>query len=209
MPTVAVHELAIHPTAGEMVAATHGRSLWVLDITPLRQMTAPVLKAKAHLFQPHTVTKWRSKPYRGSPFGDGSRFFTGENPPGGMQIYYALTQKAAKATLKVQDFAGKTMAELKPALTPGLHRAEWNLIIPGAPPSGPRPRRRFRSPFRYAANGMYRVVLTVDGHEFTQGVRVQADPTLPANLIANDEVPNFAKPEKEEEEDEDGDGDGG
>jgi photosystem II stability/assembly factor-like uncharacterized protein len=200
LPTVAVHELAIHPTAGEMVAATHGRSLWVLDISPLRQMTTPVLKAKAHLFQPHTVTKWRSKPYRGSPFGDGSRFFTGENPPGGMPIYYALTQKAAKATLKVQDFSGRTVAEFKPALTPGLHRAEWNLLVPASRPSPNRPRRRFRSPVQYAPNGMYRVVLAVHGQEFTEGVRVQADPTLPANLIANDEVPKFAKPEKEEEE---------
>src|SRR5206468_325160 len=33
LPTVAVHELAQHPTNGELVAATHGRSLWILDIT--------------------------------------------------------------------------------------------------------------------------------------------------------------------------------
>ena len=38
LPTVAVHEVAIHPTAGEIVAATHGRSLWILDVTALRQM---------------------------------------------------------------------------------------------------------------------------------------------------------------------------
>ena len=50
LPTVAVHELAQHPTASEMVAATHGRSLWVLDVTSLRQMKAPgsrsLVKAK-------------------------------------------------------------------------------------------------------------------------------------------------------------------
>ena len=45
LPTVAVHELAIHPTAGEIVAATHGRSLWVLDVSALRQMTPEVVKA--------------------------------------------------------------------------------------------------------------------------------------------------------------------
>src|SRR5262249_57922547 len=48
LPTVAVHEIAVHPTAGEIVAATHGRSLWVLDVTPLRQMTQDALTAKAH-----------------------------------------------------------------------------------------------------------------------------------------------------------------
>jgi len=52
LPTVAVHELAQHPTTGEMVAATHGRSLWVLDVLPLRQMTAAVVKAPATLYRP-------------------------------------------------------------------------------------------------------------------------------------------------------------
>src|SRR5262249_5358083 len=35
LPTVAIHEIAIHPTAEEIVVATHGRSIWVLDIAPL------------------------------------------------------------------------------------------------------------------------------------------------------------------------------
>src|SRR5262249_25644872 len=36
LPTVAIHEIAVHPTAGGIVAATHGRSLWVLDVGALR-----------------------------------------------------------------------------------------------------------------------------------------------------------------------------
>ena len=65
LPTVAVHEFAQHPTAGEIVVATHGRSLWVLDVTALRQMTPEVLKAKAHLYGPNTVVKWQMEPGRG------------------------------------------------------------------------------------------------------------------------------------------------
>ena len=45
MPTVAVHAFAQHATAGEMVAGTHGRSLWVLDVTALRQMTKETIEA--------------------------------------------------------------------------------------------------------------------------------------------------------------------
>src|SRR5262249_32614658 len=52
LPTVAVHEFAQHPLTGEMVAATHGRSLWIVDITPIRQMSADIVKEKAHLYQP-------------------------------------------------------------------------------------------------------------------------------------------------------------
>ena len=51
LPTVAVHELAIHPTAGEMVAATHGRSLWACDISALRQLSADHVKDKIALYK--------------------------------------------------------------------------------------------------------------------------------------------------------------
>src|SRR5262249_23472999 len=59
LPTVAVHEIAVHPTAGEIVAATHGRSLWILDVSALPQMKPPSLDAAAHLFKPHTATPHR------------------------------------------------------------------------------------------------------------------------------------------------------
>ena len=43
-PIVAVHDLVIHPRDGDLIAATHGRSLWILDdITPLQQLTPAVL----------------------------------------------------------------------------------------------------------------------------------------------------------------------
>jgi photosystem II stability/assembly factor-like uncharacterized protein len=175
LPTVAVHEFAIHPTAGEMVAATHGRSLWVLDITPLRQMTPENLKAKAVLYQPNTVVRWRSEPGIDSMYGTGARFFVGQNPPPGCNIYYSLGKKADKATLKVLDFAGKQVRELKAETAPGLHKAVWNLT-------------RFASGIVPA--GMYRVVLTVDGEEFSQGVRVEADPAVPDAVVEPQKIPD-------------------
>ena len=69
--------IALHPTAGEMVAATHGRSLWILDVTPLRQMTADVLKAQVHLFKPIAAVRWQMEPAHGRT----NRRFVGENPP--------------------------------------------------------------------------------------------------------------------------------
>ena len=112
LPTVAVHEIAQHPTAGEIVAATHGRSLWVLDVTALRQMTADALKAKAQALPAEHGRPLASEPQRGTVYGTGSRHFVGENPPSGAQIYYSLTKKAEKISLKVLDYAGKTVATL-------------------------------------------------------------------------------------------------
>ena len=66
LPTVAVHEFAIHPTAGEIVAATHGRSLWILDVTALRQISAETISEAVHLYKPNDVILWRKKLRRGS-----------------------------------------------------------------------------------------------------------------------------------------------
>jgi photosystem II stability/assembly factor-like uncharacterized protein len=182
LPTVAVHEVAIHPTAGEIVVATHGRSLWVLDVTALRQMKPSVLAAKAHLYQPNTVVRWRSEPAKGSAIGNGHHKFHGENPKPGAHVFYSLTKKADKVSLKVLDYAGKTMRELKdlPA-GPGLHRATWDLtrLVVRLSPPGIFPEA--------APAGMYKLVLTVDGQDYTQGLRVEADPGATRPLITEDE----------------------
>ena len=61
LPTVAVHDLVIHPRDGDLIAATHGRSLWILDdITPLQQLTPAVLAADAHMFRNKVATIWKA-----------------------------------------------------------------------------------------------------------------------------------------------------
>jgi hypothetical protein len=103
--------------------------------------------------------------------------------------------KAAKGSLKVLDYSGKTVATLQPALTPGLHVANWNLVTVAVR----RPARAgspARPSFRTAAAGMYRVVLNLDGVEVAQGLRVEEDPTLPTNLIAQDEETAQPAPKK-------------
>ncbi len=208
LPTVAIHEFALHPTAGEIVAATHGRSLWILDVAALRQMTPEVLKAEAHLFKPNPAIRWQSEPRRGGT----TRRFVGENPPAGAQLYYALAKKADKISLKVLDVEGKLVRELRPSTTSGLHRVAWDLARTPArpmgrpgnqppagtgqpppeseePPPGPRGpggRAGFGGG-RAVPPGAYRIVLTVDGKEMTQSVRVEPDPLAPPGVIAAEE----------------------
>src|SRR5690606_20101298 len=38
MPAVPVHDLKIHPRERELIAGTHGRSIWIVDIAPLQQL---------------------------------------------------------------------------------------------------------------------------------------------------------------------------
>ena len=124
LPTVTVLEFAIHPTAGEVVAATHGRSIWILDVSALRQLTPEALKAPAVLYAPISAIRWKTEPNHGRT----NRRFAGENPPRGAMIYYSLAQKAEKVSLKVFDVDGKTVLhELSASTRPGLHAANWPL----------------------------------------------------------------------------------
>jgi hypothetical protein len=182
LPTVAVLDFAQHPTSGELVAATHGRSLWILDVTTLRQMTADAVKAKAFLYKPNDVIRWRSEPAHGPQIGAGSRRFVGENPRFGAEIMYSLTAKAGKARIQVQDYTGRTVRELEASSEPGLHRVEWNLMMEEQPSllTAVTGGKKKDIP---AQAGMYRVVLKVDGDELKQGLKLEADPITPDAVL--------------------------
>jgi hypothetical protein len=134
LPTVAVHDFAQHPTRGEIVAGTHGRSLWVLDVTALRQFTAESIAADAKLYRPNTAIQWDSVPGQYYPYGHGVQRFYGENPPGGSQIYYSLASPAEAVSLKIIGPTGETIRELGGRTAPGLHRVNWN--HQGSPDTG-------------------------------------------------------------------------
>lgn len=181
LPTVAIHEIAQHPTSGEIVVATHGRSIWILDATPLRQLKPSMAKeGAATLLEPNSVTRWRREPQRGTIYGSGHREYYGENPQPGAHVYYALTAKAKSVELQVQDVTGKTLAKLQVRNEPGLHRATWNMITGGGGFGG---KGGGRNPAAFAPAGQYRVVLKVDGKEQVQGLKLENDPALQSQAL--------------------------
>jgi hypothetical protein len=170
IPTVSVHDFAIHPTANEIVAATHGRSLWVADITALRQMTEERLKSQAYLFSPNTVVLWRSEPSRGTTI----RKYTGANPTSGAEIWYSLGRAGKEVKLVVENAKGDVVGELKTSGDAGLHHVTWDLRRGGSGRGG-RGGRGGRS----AGVGEYQVVLTVDGETKRQSLTIVGDPDSP------------------------------
>ncbi len=65
LPTVAIHDVAIHPTNGEIVLATHGRSLWAANVAALRAIDSKSFSEKVAFYEPTDVIRWRSQPGRG------------------------------------------------------------------------------------------------------------------------------------------------
>ena len=178
LPTVRVDELAQHALSGEVVAATHGRSLWILDLAPVRQMSAETVEADANLYKPNTVVLWRTKHRRA---GSGARRFVGTNPSTSAQIYYSLGKDARSVSLEVHDAAGKKLRTLEASTKKGLHRVTWDLRgdprQPDAEGEDPRSRfARFRRGAPRLGAGTYHVVLKVGGETKTQTVTVVPDP---------------------------------
>src|SRR5262249_23185778 len=148
------------------------------------------------------------------------RKFVGENPDRGASIFYSLTKKPEKIELKVLDYAGQLVRKLDAKSDPGMHKVVWDLgRMPvmrqqAAPPqpSGesaqaqaePRGFGGGRGGFGFAPpapTGIYRVVLVVDGQEYSQPLRVEADPTTPPNYISEEiDLKELEKMWEEEEE---------
>jgi hypothetical protein len=175
LPTVAVHEIAQHPTSGEIVVATHGRSLWALDVTPIRQMTDETLEDAVHLFLPNSESYWKSEPSRGGT----NRRFVGQNPTESAQIYYMINERPNRLELRVIDETGEVVHEFEPSSEPGLHVMTWNLRKP--PPANQR-RRRFRRGVRVDP-GTYVVEMRFNNQTLTQPLEVRGDPEYPNAIL--------------------------
>jgi hypothetical protein len=176
LPTVAVHEIAQPTTASEIVIATHGRSVWVLDVASIRQMKPATLKNAVTLFAPATITRWHYGP--GSfPYSQDVRKFYGTNPQPGGAVDYMLANAGKEVTMKLVDVNGKdvpgrvisvdgktggNMRSL-PA-SAGFHRVQLLISKPGT----------------------FRIVLTVDEKEYTQAITVENDPNAPSNAVITD-----------------------
>ena len=105
--------------------ATHGRSIWIADITALRGLSTDVLKTEQPvLLKPNTVTRYQTQPSMGGT----NRRFAGENPKASVPFTYILPKSAQKAIIKiVEPLENKTLSEVKVPTIKGVHRQTWDL----------------------------------------------------------------------------------
>jgi len=129
MPTVAVHDLVIHPRDADLVAGTHGRSLYIADdITPLQQLTGEIMKKDIHLFQPRRATRWLDV-----SLGRQQSFFKyrGRNPrPGAALSYYLKDAVEGRVRITIEDAAGKRARVLRGGARAGINQVRWDLTFP-------------------------------------------------------------------------------
>ncbi|MBL8111987.1 MAG: hypothetical protein JNK60_03820 [Acidobacteria bacterium] len=125
IPRVPVDDLVIHPDERDLVVATHGRSLYVLDdAAPL--LSFPPSQTAAHLFPPREATAAYLLPGSGEWTGKGE--FRGENPPEGAPLTFWLAERTGDdVKIAIRNAAGQTVANLKAPSVPGFSRVWWDL----------------------------------------------------------------------------------
>lgn len=134
-PTVRTDDILIHPRDGDLIVATHGRSVWIADdITPLQQMTPAVLAQDATLFDIRPAVAYLND-QQGGQYVGGQRVFVGENAPRGTAIAYHLKAAATgDVKLTIVDGTGKAIRTIEGTKNAGINRVLWNLA-PDPPPN--------------------------------------------------------------------------
>jgi hypothetical protein len=127
-PTVSVHDLVIHPREHELVIATHGRGLYMLDIAPLQELTPAVLAEDIHLFDVKPAVRYHPRESRG---WSGAKAFHASNPPGGATIWYSVQRNfPSPVQVTITDAQGEVVATLAETRAAGLQRVLWDLQLP-------------------------------------------------------------------------------
>jgi hypothetical protein len=126
LPTVPVHDLEIHPRDRELIAATHGRSIWVTDIAPLEQMVDSTMGQRSYFFQPTPAYQYAQQ---FTQQWNGNKIYVADNPAYGATFTYRLPTGAARDTTRIviTDVKGDAVRRLTGPGGPGVHRVTWDL----------------------------------------------------------------------------------
>jgi photosystem II stability/assembly factor-like uncharacterized protein len=145
MPVNPVHDLLVHPRQNDLVVGTHGRGLFIADISPLQELTEDTLAKDVHLFAVKPTVRRNSTASMFDAFS-GHRFFSAPNEPEGLVIHYYLKDAAAeKPKITITDSTGKSLRSLTGDAARGIHSVDWNMRAPRSrgrqaqaePPAGP------------------------------------------------------------------------
>src|SRR5438270_7479088 len=162
-PAVAVRDLAIHPRENDLVLATHGRGIWIVDdIVPLRNLTNELMSQEVAFVSARPV---QQRIEGSGGWANGDAVFVGDNPPDAAVItYYQRTRHLfGKLKLEILDSSGRVIDELPASKRPGLNRVTWPMRVkpPRVPPAAQIAFAGVRGP--RLVPGVYTVRLTKAG----------------------------------------------
>jgi photosystem II stability/assembly factor-like uncharacterized protein len=187
-PAVAVRDIAVQARESDLVLATHGRGMWIIDdISALRALTPDLMSKEAALIPARSFQYIEGS--GGWPEGDES--FTGQNRPSQVQITYYQKSRHIFGDLKIEilDEKGQLVDSIAGSKHRGLNRANWSMRVkaPAVPPAATALFEATEGP--RVLPGKYTVKMTKGNNVYTEQVNVLLDPR--AKYSAEDRQEQF------------------
>jgi len=194
LPQAPVHHMVVQEEFNDLVVGTYGRGFWIMDdITPLQQMTAEVMSADAHLFQPRHA-------YRLHRIAGGPPTMTRATIN-----YWLKDVPSGPVTVTVMDDRGRVVDTLRGPRRRGINRVTWDMRWPGGrqarlrtkPPGNPHVVEEKRFHLQWEREGWYPILswgtyggfmgylvepgtytvqLNAGGEEYTRPLEIRKDP---------------------------------
>lgn len=158
-PTVAVHDVKVHPREMDLVVGTHGRAIWTIDVTGIEGLSKADLEKEVVVTKPQDILLMGRQ---SRLINVGEAAYMAPNTQPGTRIYYYLRQPAKEVKITISDASGTRTQEFTGGSKAGLNAQEWAGRLDG----------------RIVDPGDYRVIVKVDGKEFSTSVRVERASTL-------------------------------
>ncbi|MFC1791661.1 WD40/YVTN/BNR-like repeat-containing protein [Gemmatimonadota bacterium] len=176
MPTNPVYDLKIHPRENDLIVATHGRGIYIADISALAEVTLETLGQDAFFFQPESKVRWE----RTETGTFASTNFAGESEPAAIPFYYYL-QRGVNGPVTFTVYQGNVViATVEGSGDAGIQEVSWGMNkVPEATPAQAQQRAgQFgggRARGQPAPIGEYTVVMSVNGQEMSRTVSILKD----------------------------------
>lgn len=184
MPSVPVHYIALHPKKHDLVLATHGRGIIIIDdISPLRQVSQEILQKDVHFLKTNPTVIWEEY-----SFGGNSTFtqFVGENPGRDAKIIYYLKKRHTfgKMTMEIFNSKGELVANVDAGKKKGINIVNWdyNMKAPVVAKGKSFSTGAF-SNFKLPADN-YKVVMTKGKETYETTIELIYDPN---SIISSDD----------------------
>lgn len=191
IPAAPVRDIAIHARDNDIIVATHGRGIYILDDAAPFQQIAAALKADQFFFPVRPAIRWAGG---AGMFRPNERDWMAPNPtPGAYLNVYLKSAPKEPLTITIADKAGRTVRTLRnQRAEAGVNRFVWNLRAdnpaeqPGpAPGMGDIPaaileRFGFGSFGPFVVPGEYVAKLKTASGELTASFQVALDPRVSA-----------------------------
>ncbi len=189
LPTVSVRDIRLQPTFNDIVIATHGRALWILDDVQAVQQLREAQSVGAMLFPIRTAYQY----FYHKDIEESYTWYAAANPPDGAIIDFYQASAQHKAPLvQVFDSSGRVVRtiagthKVKGKDVPnvsndrGINRVVWNFRENGPVLWMGAAREEYRGPKEGARvpPGTYTVHVTLSGRVLSQTVDVRPDPRL-------------------------------